>query len=297
MVKPAVSVIIPYHGRQQLVARALASVFNQTVTDFEVILIDDASPVPFNPSQYKIRAPIIHVRHDARRGAAAARNSGIANSTGKYLCFLDSDDVWLPTMLECQLEYVGRRGSFPLCCTSFESQSRGSSSFTVRRHKKQTATLSDLAFGCGLSPGSTLCVDAEHFHRIGRFDEALGRLEDWDWLIRASQLTPIGLLAPSLARIHASRPPDYEVVMHAVSRLLPRHANAFKRIGFFHHRRFRAALETEAAAASFCAGSKLRALKHFGKSVIWYPLRDLDTIRRILRRIMSRNHSEVPNSR
>lgn len=282
--------IIPYHGRAELVARALASVFDQTVTDLEIILIDDASQERFNPSETTLRVPMLHVRHDKRRGAAAARNSGAANSRGKYLCFLDSDDVWRPTMLERQLSYVGCCGSLPLCCTGFEYQSRGSSGFEVRLPQKQTATLSDLAFGCSLSPGSTLCVDAEHFHRVGGFDEALGRLEDWDWLIRASQLTPIGLLQPSLARIHASGVLDYDVVMHAVSRLAVKHADTFSDLGAVHVRKFFAALETEAAAASFYAGRRWRSLRHLGRSLHWYPWRDLDSVRRILRRLMIRDH-------
>ncbi len=99
---PRFSVIIPTHGRPRWLSEALGSVFAQTDQDFELIVVDDASPEPVAvPSDPKLRL----VRRDENGGAAAARNTGVANARGRYLAFLDDDDLYTPERLA-----LGARG-------------------------------------------------------------------------------------------------------------------------------------------------------------------------------------------
>lgn len=107
--RPAVSVIIPANNRAELLGRALRSVVAQTFSDFEVIVVDDASiddlsPVISSFTDDRIRP----IRLAKQRGAAGARNAAIPESRGEWIAFLDSDDEWLPNTLDRQLEAVTR---------------------------------------------------------------------------------------------------------------------------------------------------------------------------------------------
>jgi glycosyltransferase involved in cell wall biosynthesis len=281
--RPIVSVIVPYYNRLGLVRRALASVLGQTISDIEIIMVDDASSddsaIRFDVGT---ALPITYLRHENRRGAAVARNTGAENSRGKYLSFLDSDDVWSPVKLERQLEYMESPESLPLCCTGFAYQRLGAENGEVRIPQQPTAALGNLAFGCRLSPGTTLCTTAAHFRRVGGFDAEFPRLEDWDWLIRASQLTPIALVQEPLATIYQSGWPGYSVVVGSTRRLYAKHFETFRFLGPWHAKRFCAALEIEAAAAAFYEGRSWTAWRHLGRSFWAYPWRNIDSIRRLI---------------
>jgi glycosyltransferase involved in cell wall biosynthesis len=104
---PVVSVIIPAYKAADHIAIALSSVFAQTYTDFEVIVINDGSPD--NEQMELAIAPslsrIIYLNQQ-NRGPSAARNLGIQHARGEFLAFLDSDDVWLPHYLAEQLRFL-----------------------------------------------------------------------------------------------------------------------------------------------------------------------------------------------
>lgn len=99
------SVVIPTRDRPELLAAAVASVLGQTVSDLEVVVIDDAGHLaPVLPEDERIRV----IRHDANRGPAASRNTGAAAAAGRYLAFLDDDDLWVPQRLELALAGLAR---------------------------------------------------------------------------------------------------------------------------------------------------------------------------------------------
>jgi glycosyltransferase involved in cell wall biosynthesis len=108
MNSPTVSVIIPCKGRPVALKRALRSVFAQTLEDFEVIVVDDGSPEPLGQAALNRDPRLQFVRHEINQGAAAARNSGIAAARGRYIAFLDSDDIWLRKKLEQQVAFMDR---------------------------------------------------------------------------------------------------------------------------------------------------------------------------------------------
>ena len=94
-----VSVIIPVYNGAATIGRALASVFAQTFTDYEVVVVNDGS-TDDTASVLAGYGDRIRVVTQANRGLPAARNSGIRASSGEYVAFIDDDDEWLPQMLE-----------------------------------------------------------------------------------------------------------------------------------------------------------------------------------------------------
>lgn len=99
---PFFSVVIPTYNRAHSIAEAIASVRHQTFSNWELIVVDDGST---DNSRQVVEAlaladPRIKYIYQQNAERSAARNNGVANSAGQYICFLDSDDVYLPTHLE-----------------------------------------------------------------------------------------------------------------------------------------------------------------------------------------------------
>jgi glycosyltransferase involved in cell wall biosynthesis len=97
---PLFSVIVPTYGRPQFLSEAVASVIDQTVDDFECIVVDDASP---DRVEVVDDDRVLLVRRTDRGGAAAARNSGLEVARGSYVTFLDDDDLYKPDRLAIAL--------------------------------------------------------------------------------------------------------------------------------------------------------------------------------------------------
>lgn len=269
----SVSVIIPTYNRSELLAEALASIAAQTCKPREIIVVDDASTedVSRTISEFA-NLPISLIRRAERGGAAAARNTGIHEAKGDYIAFLDSDDVWTADKLEKQAAYHARHRDTLLSCTGYRL-CRNDGSKAEISYAQERLGLADLAFGCSLSPGTTLFVRRSVFDEVGLFDEALPRLEDWDWLIRAVSVSAIGLLPDILASIHQTGFAPYEGVSVAIERVGRQHRAQFMRHGVNAGLRFRAALANEMAVANYRRHHFLTALYWLCRSLIIYPVR------------------------
>ena len=118
---PLVSIIMPAYNASQFIGIAIDSVRNQTVADWELFVLDDCS-TDGTPDVVRSRSaqdPRIHfIENPENMGAAKTRNRGLDRCTGKYIAFLDSDDVWHPTKLEKQLTRMEEAGA-QLCYTSY----------------------------------------------------------------------------------------------------------------------------------------------------------------------------------
>lgn len=92
---PQVSVIVPVYQAEKYIGSCIESIFAQTFSDYELILVDDGSTDSSGKicDQYADRDSRIRVIHKENAGVAAARNTGIEVSSGKYLCFIDADDI------------------------------------------------------------------------------------------------------------------------------------------------------------------------------------------------------------
>lgn len=89
-----VSIIVPVYKAKKYLARCMDSIFAQTYTKLEVILVDDGSPdeCPALCDAYAVQYPFVHVVHQENQGSGMARNAGIRESKGEYVCFVDPDD-------------------------------------------------------------------------------------------------------------------------------------------------------------------------------------------------------------
>lgn len=102
-----VSVIIPMHNSAKHINQCIDSVLNQSYSNFEIIVIDDASKdngLEIVKSKNDNRIKIVELKKNV--GAAIARNKGIEVATGELICFLDSDDYWVLDKLEKQVKFI-----------------------------------------------------------------------------------------------------------------------------------------------------------------------------------------------
>jgi glycosyltransferase involved in cell wall biosynthesis len=107
---PRVSVVIPTYNRLQLLKETLDSVLRQTIPVHEIIVVDDGSTDATHDLVRSYRPPVVLVTQE-HLGLPVARNRGIAQATGEWIAFLDSDDIWTPTKIERQLQYLDQHPS------------------------------------------------------------------------------------------------------------------------------------------------------------------------------------------
>lgn len=99
-----VSVIIPCYNQSHFLKQAIESVIGQTYTNYEIILVDDGSTD--NTKEIALQYPQVKYIYQKNKGLSAARNTGIKNSNGEYLVFLDSDDWLYPQALYTNVGYL-----------------------------------------------------------------------------------------------------------------------------------------------------------------------------------------------
>ena len=100
---PFFSIIIPLYNREKTISRAIESILNQTIQDFEIIVVDDCSTDCSAEIVHKLKvldARIKYIKNEINQERCISRNKGIQIALGKYICFLDSDDYHLPIHLE-----------------------------------------------------------------------------------------------------------------------------------------------------------------------------------------------------
>lgn len=110
---PTVSIITPLHNAEAFVAETISSVLAQSYQDWELIIVDDVSgdqSVDIVERFLEQDARIKLIRLTENSGAAVARNTGIEAARGRYIAFLDSDDLWLPEKLSTQLAFMQTHG-------------------------------------------------------------------------------------------------------------------------------------------------------------------------------------------
>ena len=106
-----VSVIVPTFNRPDLLLQTITSIRNQTMNDLEIIVVNDCgSDVETLLAPLRDTTPIVYARHARNRNLAAARNTGIALARGKYIAYLDDDDLYYPDHLETAVGYLESHG-------------------------------------------------------------------------------------------------------------------------------------------------------------------------------------------
>ncbi|MCR5591862.1 MAG: glycosyltransferase [Lachnospiraceae bacterium] len=107
-----VSVVVPVFNAAAVIAETIASVERQTYTDWELLLIDDGSADgSADIIKEHVSAKVRLLKNDHKKGAAGARNTGIEAAAGRYIAFIDADDLWAEDKLEKQIAFMDEKGA------------------------------------------------------------------------------------------------------------------------------------------------------------------------------------------
>jgi glycosyltransferase involved in cell wall biosynthesis len=189
---PRVSVVIPAYNVAEFIGETLDSALGQSFSDYEVLVVNDGSP----DSEALERVlehyfdKIVYIRRD-NGGTAAARNTGIKNSRGKLIAFLDGDDLWLPEYLEKQVGQLDRRQCDLIYADAFlfGIPRRGAKTYMEKSPSSGTVTAERLiGADCNVITSCTV-VKKQKVLDAGLFDETLPRIgmEDFDLWIRLAK--------------------------------------------------------------------------------------------------------------
>jgi|SRR5580658_6088962 glycosyltransferase involved in cell wall biosynthesis len=207
---PKVSVIIPSYKTAQLIAACLDSVFAQTYSDFEAIIVNDGSPD--TPELEKVLQPymgrIVYIKQENMR-AAGARNTAIRNARGEFVALLDSDDTWLPDHLTSQMRLFAEDPSLDLvyCDGILMLEGGQECKFMDKNPSNGEATFAALILERCQIPISTVVARKRTLVDAGLFDESLLRCDDYDMWVRSAFCgAKIGYNRKLGARFFVSRP-------------------------------------------------------------------------------------------
>ena len=194
----SVSVIIPTFNRAHTVARAIGSVLFQTISDYEIIVVDDGSTDGTSSVLKLFGSNITVITHSHQMGVSSARNTGVTSTASPLIAFLDSDDYWFPEKLSAQLSFFLEHPGAVACQTQEKWRRRGSWVNPKRKHLKPSGDIFSHSLKLCLVSPSAVMVRRSLLEEVGLFDETFPCCEDYDLWLRVSCRYPVHLLEKSL---------------------------------------------------------------------------------------------------
>lgn len=185
---PLVSVIIPVFNSEETLRATLDSVIAQTYKNIEIILIDDGSTDSSEEIIRKVKGlniyPILYF-YQENKGVSAARNAGIKKATGKYIAFLDSDDLWVPEKIQTQVGLIEKNPTIDLLATNKEKDTF--KKFLWTEIKELMPISLNLMLYKNFLLTSTTMFKRSLVEDIGYFDEQMNYSEDMDYFCRFAE--------------------------------------------------------------------------------------------------------------
>jgi glycosyltransferase involved in cell wall biosynthesis len=202
---PLVTVIIPTYNRSHIVTDAINSVLAQTLKNFQLIIIDDGSTDNTRNVLATYQGKVEYF-YKANGGASSARNVGLRMAKGKYVAFLDSDDIWHSERLEMLVNFMEHNGSYSAVFTDCESiDGDGNMIDTTRFGELFSGGEPSLLFFLEhmFSGFACMCIRSALLE-VGEFDETLRTAEDIDYALRLAAHHRIAHIPTPLLKIRRS---------------------------------------------------------------------------------------------
>lgn len=200
MTRPEVSVVIPAYNAARYLPQAVDSALQQTFREIEVLVVDDGS-TDDTPARLAAYGERIRVLRQANAGVAQARNAGSAVARGRYVAFLDADDIWQPEKIQRQLDALAQAPGDSASYTAFSVVSADLTLREVRRSARQGSLVEDLlCLGNVVGTPSTVVCDRDLLLDVGGFDPDLSLGADWDLWLRLAMRTTFSYVDEALVR-------------------------------------------------------------------------------------------------
>ncbi|MBW4571442.1 MAG: glycosyltransferase [Tolypothrix carrinoi HA7290-LM1] len=199
---PKVSVIIPAYNALAYLIETIESVFKQTFSDFEVLIVDDGSSDGTAAWATQITDSRVRVICQKNQGSSVARNTGITAAKGEYIALLDADDLWEPTKLEKQVRFLEENPSIGLVdtWTILINQQGKSTGRIIVSYAEGDVWKQLVQFQPVCCCDSTPLIRRSCFENVGLFNPDLPFLEDLDMWIRLAASYEFGVVKEPLVR-------------------------------------------------------------------------------------------------
>ena len=193
-----VSIIIPTYGGSNSLSRAIDSALNQTYKNIEIIVVDDNPPKSVGREkteklmkQYSNEVRVKYVKHKENKNGSAARNTGVSNSNGYYISFLDDDDYFFKSKTEKQINLLNNKSiDF---CTCFYKKNGVEYSFDVKEDY-----IEDILLLRSTPQTSSFVMTRYLYDKLKGFDETYSRHQDYEFLIRVCLNTKVECISEYL---------------------------------------------------------------------------------------------------
>ena len=266
-----VSAIITTKNRCELLERAIQSVINQTFTDIECIVIDDASTDCTREICAKYPVKYIYIPKEESRGGNYARNLGVKHSSGEYCAFLDDDDYWLPSKIEKQYNLaLQTKASLIYCLKIYESVVNNK---VVKRRNGipnlPEGNLKNIIYRHYITNTSCLFVRKKALQEIGLFDENLQKWQEYELMMRMAAYTDFFYVKECLCvytinltdKQRVSN--DYNRVPTTIDYIRHKHSSILKKLPFRDRIGFETMCISEIYSAATQCGLSKKRTKYF----------------------------------
>ena len=239
-----VSVVVTTYKRPpHIVERAIRSIVEQTYENIEIIVVDDS------PSDYlyrddikqiteiygKIR-PLLYLQHEKNKGACAARNTGIKNSKGAFICFLDDDDEYVPIKVERQMKLLSNAPSDGLVyCGCIVTDDDTGERIVQKKKFYRGNVYKHILEKNFIGTTSFPLIRKQYLINVGGFDEELPACQDYDMWIRLCEHYSVDFINEPLVIYHNHSgdqiTKSVSKRINALTRLIMKNEEAFQKNG------------------------------------------------------------------
>lgn len=202
-----VSVILPTFNRLRFLRPAIASVYAQTFTNWELIIADDGSDLETRQYLQSLendpRVKVLWLSHTGR--PATVRNAALPQAVGEYIAFLDSDDLWAPRKLERQIQTLRSRVNCRWCYTAFLRVCECGKPLAeeTARHwvPHEGDIFEQVVTGCASIRTPSVLLTRQLLAEAGLFDETLLSAEDYDLWLRLALYSEVAIVDEPLVYV------------------------------------------------------------------------------------------------
>ncbi|UCG34994.1 MAG: glycosyltransferase [Candidatus Omnitrophota bacterium] len=198
MKRPFFSIIIPTYNRMRFLQIAIDSVLRQEFKDFELIVVDDGSTDSTKELIADLKDSRLYYSYQPHQGVSTARNKGLRNCQGEFICFLDSDDRFRKDKLSLSYNYIKKYPEYKIFHTNEIWYRSGALLAQKTYHQKPSGFVFEQAVKLCCISISTAAIRRGIFDEIGLFDENFPACEDYDFWLRATARYPVMLIPEDL---------------------------------------------------------------------------------------------------
>lgn len=198
---PFFSVIIPLYNKEKYIQNTLKCVFNQSFTNFEIIVVNDGSTDRSLEILEDFSDERLKIIHQKNQGVSVARNTGMQNAKADYICFLDADDTWRPNHLQAFHNAITKFPDAKMYCNRYVTQISKNTFIENKfinipgNYEGYVTDFFKSSLINRVALTSAVCINKDIFNEIGGFDPTLKSDQDLDYWIKIALKYKVAITA------------------------------------------------------------------------------------------------------